>query len=398
LTSSTVATAPRILLFALQTSHSGSCRLPKLFQQNGFTVAVLGLRRSLLLATRYADARFILHARRFEPLIRLDLERVFASFAPDIIVPCDERAVSILNHWMSAERARLSPALLACLDRSLGTRDILHRASKKLTLEVARATGVRCPRDLVVNSVAECETAAETLGYPVIMKLSHGTGGAAVKLCRTREDLERVYKKFDRGRSIWKTLRRRLFRRDWFGGHFDILIQEHIPGQPAMSCAAAVGGATVSIVSGFAGMVINQMGPASIVKLVNHAEIVDATTRMVKAFGASGFLSFDFVVDAEGRAHLLECNPRPTQIMHLGHLVGLDLARSYLAALQEGAPALAEQPVGEKTVAFFPQEWRRDPISVLLNSALHDVPWDDPGLMVAMVNKRPMNWRRQRIP
>jgi hypothetical protein len=55
-------------------------------------------------------------------------------------------------------------------------------------------------------------------------------------------------------------------------------------------------------------------------------------------------------------------------------------------------------PAGERTVAFFPQEWRRDPASEPLRSAFHDVPWDDPGLFVAMINKRPRNWRGQRLP
>jgi hypothetical protein len=35
-------------------------------------------------------------------------------------------------------------------------------------------------------------------------------------------------------------------------------------------------------------------------------------------------------------------------------------------------------------VAMFPNEWRRDPDSPFLSSALHDVPWDDPGVLGAM--------------
>ena len=32
--------APRVLLFTIQTSHTGSCRLPKMFSEAGFVVGV----------------------------------------------------------------------------------------------------------------------------------------------------------------------------------------------------------------------------------------------------------------------------------------------------------------------------------------------------------------------
>jgi hypothetical protein len=114
---------PRVLLFAIQTSHAGSCRLPKLFKEAGFRVGILGLRSSLLQTTRHADEKFVLPARRFEPLIRHGLERAFAGFRPDIIVPCDERAVSVVNYWTGqAERPELlSSGLRDCLAFSLGS-------------------------------------------------------------------------------------------------------------------------------------------------------------------------------------------------------------------------------------------------------------------------------------
>ena len=122
------------------------------------------------------------------------------------------------------------------------------------------------------------------------------------------------------------------------------------------------------------------------------------TERMVEALGASGFISFDFIVDDEGKAFLLECNPRPTQIMHLGHLVGLDLARSFREALQGERQAPCALPRGEREVAFFPQEWKRDPQSPALATAFHDVPWEDAALLRAMMGKRPITWRRRHIP
>jgi hypothetical protein len=395
------AELPRILLFAIQTSHAGSCRLPKLFKEAGFRVGVLGLRGSLLHATRYADEKFRLPARRFEPLIRHGLAKAFADFRPDVIVPCDERAVSVVNYWVgdATRAAALPPGLSKCLGRSLGRLERLpERASKLLTLDLARSIGLRAPRETVVTSPAEAREAAAAFGYPVVLKLSHGAGGNGVRLCETPDQLDAAFRSYGHTRSTVKAWRRRLLRRNWFGSQCDMLVQEFIRGRPAMSCVAAVGGRSLAIATGFAERVTEPMGPASIVRIVDIPEIRRATERMVKEFGASGFLSFDFVIGPSGEAVLLECNPRPTQIMHLGSLVGVDLARSFRLALQGRCEAPCKFPRGEREAAFFPQEWTRNPGNPILATAFHDVPWEDPALLRAMLGKRPVTWRRRHIP
>jgi biotin carboxylase len=265
-------------------------------------------------------------------------------------------------------------------------------------LELARSVGVRVPREIKVTSAAQCRQAAEMFGYPVMLKLSHGAGGNGVSLCGTPEQLEGAFRRFERGQSTAKLWRRRLQRRDWFGSRFDIVVQEFVRGRPAMSCVAALAGRALSTVSGFAEKVSERVGPATVVRIVDVPEIRQATEEMVKAFGASGFLSFDFIVDEAGHAILLECNPRPTQIMHLGHLVGVDLARSFREALVGTRDESCQFPEGEREVAFFPQEWKRDPQSPALQASYHDVPWEDPALLRAMLAKRPVTWRRRHIP
>lgn len=391
----------RALIFALQTSHFGSCRLPKALKEAGFCVGVLALRGNLVHASRYIDRKFTLGARRFEPIIRRGIENAFEKFAPDIVVPCDERAVAIMNHWIGKEGTGrcLSPQLLRCLERSLGRLDCLAlRASKVDTLALARTNGVLCPRETAVASFSDCEKAAGDYGYPVVLKLSHGAGGFGVKICETREELRNAFAAFQRTQSKSSTFLDRLLRRDWFGSRLDILVQEHVSGRPAMSCVSALDGAAVSVVTGLVGTTTSKTGPASTVHLANEPSIVDATGRMVAAFGASGFLSFDFMIDARGRAYLLECNPRPTQMLHLGPLVGVDLAGALLAGLEgRRREAACEVPAGERTVSFFPQEWIRDPASPSLNATYHDVPWDDPALLGALMRKRPVRGLRRRF-
>jgi hypothetical protein len=41
-------------------------------------------------------------------------------------------------------------------------------------------------------------------------------------------------------------------------------------------------------------------------------------------------------------------------------------------------------------VAFFPNEWEKDPASDFLTAAYHDVPWSEPDLLRALMKKKPL--------
>jgi hypothetical protein len=80
--------------------------------------------------------------------------------------------------------------------------------------------------------------------------------------------------------------------------------------------------------------------------------------------------------------------------LHLGTLVGLDLARSFAEALAGNIPEAPQAINGEAaTVALFPQEWRRQSASPALTQIYHDAPWDDPRLLKAMIDRRMRRWR-----
>jgi hypothetical protein len=53
-----------------------------------------------------------------------------------------------------------------------------------------------------------------------------------------------------------------------------------------------------------------------------------------------------------------------------------------LGAVHAHRPALTQA----RQIALFPQEWRRAPDSPWLNNAFHDVPWDDPAVLQALIH------------
>jgi hypothetical protein len=122
------------------------------------------------------------------------------------------------------------------------------------------------------------------------------------------------------------------------------------------------------------------LGPSSVVRFIHNAEMRQATEKLVAAWGLTGFISFEFILDSRGDAWLIECNPRPTPISHLGARVGEDIcAALYCRLVRQPQPPL--KPGAELIVAHYPQERLRDPASPYLTKPFHDVPTDDPELL-----------------
>lgn len=403
--SATQAQRPlKVLLFAIQTSHIGSCRLPKALVGAGCEVAALALPSSLLVHSGYLSKHFPLRARRFGTLILRDLERAVAQFAADLLIPCDERAVLFVQHAAAREQSRaghLSGTLLRCIERSLGDLGSLRaRTLKNETVAIARAAGVAVPDSLPIEVPGDLDTAIARLGFPLVLKLSHGAGGHGVRFCEDEAGARKALGEFFKGRSRVKALRRRLVRRDWFPASSGIMAQQYVDGASAMSCAVAVKGKTLAVLSARTLQSTGKRGsPSSVASLERNEAIARMTTAMVEAFGASGVLSFDFILDASGNPMLLECNPRPTYIFHLAPYAGLDLARSLVDGFRGDIPATPSANVAPAAeIAFFPSEWRRSADSVAIRTAIHDVPWDEPDLIRAMMRPRLRNWRRRPIP
>jgi hypothetical protein len=129
-------------------------------------------------------------------------------------------------------------------------------------------------------------------------------------------------------------------------------------------------------------------GPASVVQVVENAEITKAVERLVRELRLSGLLGFDFIIEeGTGVPWLIEMNPRATQMSHLNLGPGRDLP-SCLRKLFWNEPAADSAPdTRDTTLALFPQEWRRDPASEFLKRGYHDVPWGEPGLIRACLRE-----------
>jgi hypothetical protein len=297
-----------------------------------------------------------------------------ARVEPDIVVPTDDATILLLHSVVAlAERGRVDERTRAVLRRSSGKFEHLRTArDRKLLAALASSVGARTPEHAVVRSEADALAFAARQGYPVVLKEEDSVAGFGVSICEDERALRAAVAKSSQNEAVFSQ---------------GLLAQSFVAGKTAMRVVVAQAG---RVLGGLSAIKLEtwprSTGPSTCLEFIDHAEMDASAQKVIGALGYSGFASLDFMLDAEGRAFVIELNPRPTPITHLGERFGACLCRKLHAALT-GEPTNAGEPQGlPSRVALFPQEWVRDQNSPhLLAGVYHDAPWDEPDLVEAYV-------------
>lgn len=384
----------KILLVGIEDHRWGPPRLPKALAAAGFEVAVLAPHGNPTAQSRHSHRHYEWTRSRAWVRLASGLRQALTDWQPELVVPCDEQVVALIQFLLRNPHmtglCRWPHGAREVLASSMGapaTFDaLLHKNSTQL---LARRVGVETPAGLAVANFAQARDEAKRIGYPVVLKSSFSWGGSGVKVCRSEYELASavagMIRKPDSG---LKNSLRWLLSRDWYPTDRSMWLQACVAGVPAMYTAVALNG---RMLAGFAGMPVTTngaAGPSTVVELAHNDEMETASRLMIEATGATGFLSFDFMLErGTGKAFLLECNPRPNQVSHLGPRVGVDLARALASALRvprRSGPKAALSATSSSIVALFPAEWQRAPAGAAISEHFHDVPWDEPELMKAL--------------
>lgn len=378
---------PTALLLSLGGEDWTAIRLAGAMKRAGFDIAIAAPARSLPIESRHAD--------RLVPFgipgdcawrLRLRLRRIMAAAEPAVVVPVNHRAIAFVHH-VAATLDRRPEAVAAGLRRSLGDpATIADRLLKHRTLAVARSVGVPVPVGGTAATVEEAIGLARAVGFPAVLKASFGAGGNGVAVCRSPAEVETAFPHL----AVADPARPQRAGPRWLPAPLPIDVQAFVDGTPAMSSAVAKDGQVLAVLSAIAIETAGANGPATVVRLMHHPEIEAMTAAMVGAFGASGFASFDFLIDRRtSEPCLVECNPRPIGITPLGALVGCDLVAAFRAFVDgAAAPPATATARSEATVALFPRALVRDPPSAYLRTGLHDVPTDEPAAVARFLEKR----------
>lgn len=313
---------------------------------------------------------------------------------PDMVIPCDERGVRHLHELFTRSRSKgeAGNKLAALIERSLGSPESYPViTSRHGLLEVAREEGIRVPKMQSIRTVHDLKSWGAEHPLPWVLKADGTFGGSGVRIAQSPRQAEQFFSEMARPHRTTQILKRTLIYRDLFciapwakRCRPEIVIQSFIPGRPA-NCAVlcqdgkVLAGIAVEVVAA-----IGDVGPATVVRVVDSTEMMSAAERIARRLRLSGFFGLDFMLEDESReAYLIEMNPRCTPLCHLQFGTGRDMV-SALAAQLLGQPLL-ELPlaIDNDLIAYFPQAWTYN--RELLSSCFQDIPREDPDLVQALV-------------
>ncbi len=309
----------------------------------------------------------------------------------DVVIPFDDRtrfALALL-HSRSDPRSESGATMRQLLERSLGSPDKVSCVySRAAVMAMAREAGVVCPPTEIVRSAGDITAWFERHPGPAVLKTDGSWGGRGVAVLRNEAEGRKAFSEMRRRPPLARAVRRLVVARDpWdvrariSGTRPTLSIQSYIEGRPANAAVACFQGTPLAAVLAEVTESHGATGPSTVLRIIDNPDMTYAVKSIVSNLELSGLCGLDFILDADGRAHLLELNPRATPTSHLVAADGADpLTALRIAFGFEQPPArTASYPNG--LVALFPQELVRDPASPNLRLAHHDIPRHAPDLV-----------------
>lgn len=294
-------------------------------------------------------------------------------------------------------------ALRVLLDRSLGDPSLYSLIDARSQLiAVARELGIDAPATGAISTLAELRAWIGHLGLPVVLKTDGTSGGLGVKVVDSETEAVRVFGILNAPPQFLRAAKRALFDQDrtllvpWVRQRRPTVnVQRFLPFHDATIAVACWQGEVLASIGVEVLRTWKPKGPASVVRLIDNQNMLLAAQKLVRHLKLSGLCGFDFVlVPDTGKAHLIEMNPRATQICHLALGTARNLPAALAARVAGKAVPTSVSVTERDVIALFPLEWQNDPASPFLNSGYHDVPWEEPKLVQACVEFRMRNGGR----
>lgn len=288
--------------------------------------------------------------------------------------------------WVIVADETALAALATCRGQAWldGWFPIDHRSSlldvciyKTAFVVAAERAGIPIPASRVCDAGEDAADAADEMGFPVVLKARVSAGGRMVRRADDRESLLAAFSQLSQGEEV--------------------VVQQLIDGQ--------VGGTEILMNHGqlvcwthYHSLYCweGPFGPATVRRYLLDTRL-DEIARMVGALtGFHGLCGIDWIHGQCADAfHVLEFNARPTMGYHLARHINVNFG-SALRSVMSGRPVL-QRPVlprgATAAVYMFPHHVERclatgdyaGLLHWLPGAARHEVPWDDPALLLQHV-------------
>jgi glutathione synthase/RimK-type ligase-like ATP-grasp enzyme len=332
----------------------------------GFQVAVVCPIDSPVYKLKKLHARF--PYRSWIPSASIKI--AIAAWSPDILVVADDAAAqSLRSIYVEASKNNSAPdsnKLIELFEFSFGSaHSFLLAQSKSEILSLAASLRIACPKSSVLTDDGYGFAAKEAgIIFPLIVKTDDAWGGKGVRVVNDRSEFRAAITELSLPynlpaglKRVLRELRTKLLR--WtIAQPRKISVQQYVAGRPctrAVVCwkGKVLAGITVDVLA-----TLYEFGPATIVKVIDHPEVTAAAEKLVAKLGLSGFLGFDFILDAADNSWFLEMNPRTTPICIFCTQYD-DLAGSLFFQIAGIEPKAASCLVDRDAFTLFPHETRQ---------------------------------------
>ena len=332
-------------------------------------------------------------ARHFRLSSAGSVRRAIAAWEPDILIPCDDPVVQML-HRLAGDQRETDGArrLRGLLERSLGDSKNFAITGRRSSF-ASEAPADASPKTEVVSSPRDLVGVLRGLGYPAVLKADETWGGSGVKIVASEAEAIRAFQELTRPPDWLRVTKRTAVKRNLesvrkrLSPSSRVVVQQFIEGVAANRAALCWNGEVLAGVSAIAVHTMSPTGAATIVRLTEHPQMTETVRRVVRKLSISGFYGFDFMLDRDNRAWLIEMNPRATPTTHLVS----GFARSDLIGALYRALTGEEAPLGmicPETVTLFPKAILHDPLNPSIALSYHDVPWHETEFVKACLKQR----------
>ena len=330
----------------------------------------------------------------YSPLRPVDsLAAAITSVDPCLIIPCDERSVHHLHELHArAREGRFAARLADTIERSLGSPESYRIVRDRFSLmQISVEEGVRVPTTQRLGSLEDLAQWQAGRTPPYVLKADGTAGGYGIRIAHNSNEAEKHFWRLKRLLGTPRVFKRFIVNGDafwlrpwWQRSAPTLIVQSYIDGQPA-NCAVVCREGRV--LAGIAVQVVYTPGPtepASVVRIIENAEMMLAAERIARRLQISGFFGLDFIIESKtGDPYLIEMNPRITQQCHLRLGGRRDLVGALLQEFYQQNVEIA--PVTHNDmIAYFPQAWAVK--NEVLRSSFQDIPTEEPELIRELLN------------
>jgi len=318
-----------------------------------------------------------------------DLAKILREHPPAFILPTDDVSAEVLR------KLHAEPDLAALIEFSVGdpaSYDIL--ASKTELMAHAVRIGLAVPRSLEVHNRAEFDAYAAAF-MPGALKRDGSWGGIGVAPFRSMKEAAWAWYHIAKPLGVlsavsWCLENQSLFpvmmcirqRRASSRQH----IQAWVAGRVIKCGMLCRDGEVLAVITFVALRMRGTTGPSSVMEIIERPQVNEIARVLVADLKLSGAYGLDFVEDPQtGQPLLIEVNPRAVPVMALGAVEGAPFDFAGILAQSLGLTAQPVPPLPNRIIAVFPDEWQRDANSPYLKSDWHNVPWDQPDVIRAIL-------------